>query len=131
MKRRLLTAAAAVTLLTGFSGCTNEQLARMAVQRYFPARQENNAMSVARCESGYRADAVSPDGANHGLFQINNVHRHARAVDGLPVARDLRTQRQHARRPPAVERGRLEPLELPAVAVLDAAQTIRLVWSPQ
>lgn len=33
------------------------------------------AVSVARCESGLNPRAVSPGGGNHGLFQINSVHR--------------------------------------------------------
>jgi hypothetical protein len=38
------------------------------------------ALAVARCESRFHADAVSPDGANYGWFQINIIHR--RRVDG-------------------------------------------------
>jgi soluble lytic murein transglycosylase-like protein len=34
----------------------------------------DEAVAVARCESGLRAGAVSPDGANYGLFQVNRVH---------------------------------------------------------
>lgn len=33
------------------------------------------ATEVARCESGLDPTAMSPGGGNHGLFQINNVHR--------------------------------------------------------
>ena len=33
------------------------------------------ATRVAQCESGLDPNAVSPGGANHGLFQINDVHR--------------------------------------------------------
>ena len=33
------------------------------------------ATSVASCESGLNPTARSAGGGNHGLFQINNVHR--------------------------------------------------------
>jgi hypothetical protein len=33
------------------------------------------ATRVATCESSLNSNAVSPGGGNHGLFQINNVHR--------------------------------------------------------
>lgn len=33
------------------------------------------ALSLAWCESRYDAAAVSPDGANYGLFQVNVIHR--------------------------------------------------------
>ena len=33
------------------------------------------ATRVATCESTMNPTAVSPGGGNHGLFQINNVHR--------------------------------------------------------
>jgi hypothetical protein len=33
------------------------------------------ALAVARCESGLNPAAVSPGGANLGLFQVNTVHR--------------------------------------------------------
>jgi soluble lytic murein transglycosylase-like protein len=29
---------------------------------------------IMKCESGFTPGAVSPDGANHGLMQVNNVH---------------------------------------------------------
>lgn len=32
------------------------------------------ALAVARCESGLQPGVASPDGANLGLFQINVVH---------------------------------------------------------
>lgn len=35
----------------------------------------NQAWGVSGCESGHQPGAVSPDGANWGLFQINTVHR--------------------------------------------------------
>lgn len=34
----------------------------------------SEALSVAWCESRYIATAVSPDGANWGLLQVNLVH---------------------------------------------------------
>jgi hypothetical protein len=40
---------------------------------------------VARCESGLNPGAVSAGGGNHGLFQINSVHRSAfTSVTGQP-----------------------------------------------
>jgi soluble lytic murein transglycosylase-like protein len=35
----------------------------------------DQAIGVARCESGLDPNAVSPGGGNWGLFQINAVHR--------------------------------------------------------
>lgn len=37
--------------------------------------QTQNAINVATCESGLNPEAMSPGGGNHGLFQINSVHR--------------------------------------------------------
>jgi hypothetical protein len=45
-----------------------------AIQRWFPDIEER-ARAIAWCESTHNPRAVSPGGANHGLFQINDVHR--------------------------------------------------------
>src|SRR5688500_14134989 len=45
-----------------------------AIQRWFPDVEER-ASAIAWCESTHNPRAVSPGGGNHGLFQINNVHR--------------------------------------------------------
>lgn len=43
------------------------------------------AKRIAQCESGLNPAAVSPGGGNHGLFQINNVHRGTfESVTGAP-----------------------------------------------
>lgn len=43
------------------------------------------ATRIAQCESGLHPGAVSPGGGNHGLFQINNVHRGTfESVTGAP-----------------------------------------------
>jgi len=54
------------------------------IQAYFGS-QSATAIRVARCESGLNPRAVSPGGGNHGLFQINNVHRGTfESVTGQP-----------------------------------------------
>jgi hypothetical protein len=35
----------------------------------------SEALAVAWCESNHRPNAVSPDGANIGLFQVNVIHK--------------------------------------------------------
>jgi hypothetical protein len=55
-----------------------------AIAHWFPDVYDE-ALAVARCESGLNPSAVSPGGANHGLFQINSVHRTSfEAVTGRP-----------------------------------------------
>lgn len=45
----------------------------------------HEAAAVAECESGLDPTARSAGGGNHGLFQINNVHRAAfEQVTGQP-----------------------------------------------
>ena len=45
----------------------------------------DQAIRVARCESGLDPTAVSPGGGNWGLFQINSVHRGSfESVTGRP-----------------------------------------------
>jgi hypothetical protein len=45
----------------------------------------DKAVRVARCESGLNPGAVSAGGGNHGLFQVNSVHRSSfMAVTGQP-----------------------------------------------
>jgi hypothetical protein len=54
-----------------------------AIHRWFP-EQEARARDIAFCESTLNPAARSPGGGNHGLFQINNVHRgDFRAVTGV------------------------------------------------
>lgn len=69
MKRtpRILAAALGVLAL---GACTPQQY---IAQIFGPKSGE--ATAVATCESGLDPAAVSPGGGNHGLFQINNVHR--------------------------------------------------------
>ncbi len=74
MKRTTLLLTASVGLVA-MSGCTNEELARAAIGRFFHEKNVGKAMDVVECESNFDPNAVSPDNQNHGLFQINNVHR--------------------------------------------------------
>jgi hypothetical protein len=54
------------------------------IHRWFGASGAT-AVQVARCESGLNPAAVSPGGGNHGLFQINDVHRGTfESVTGQP-----------------------------------------------
>jgi fused signal recognition particle receptor len=54
------------------------------IHRWFGASGAK-AVQVARCESGLNPGAVSAGGGNHGLFQINNVHRGTfESVTGQP-----------------------------------------------
>jgi hypothetical protein len=79
MKRtpRILAAALGVLAL---GACTPQQY---IAQVFGPAGDE--AVRVAECESGLNPTAVSPGGGNHGLFQINNVHRSTfEQVTGVP-----------------------------------------------
>lgn len=71
---------------TGFAAlslgaCTPE----FWIEDVFGPERAGEAIAVATCESGLNPDAVSPGGGNHGLFQINNIHRaNFEAVTGRP-----------------------------------------------
>ena len=95
MKRtpRILAAAAGVLAL---GACTPQQY---IAEVFGPAAGE--ATRVAECESGLNPSAVSPGGGNHGLFQINNVHReNFTAITGQPweAVYDPYYNSQYARR---------------------------------
>lgn len=79
MKRfRLFVAAGFAALALG--ACTPQHYIHEVFGGDGPA-----AESVAWCESGMNPNAVSSGGGNHGLFQINSVHRGAfEAVTGQP-----------------------------------------------
>jgi len=54
------------------------------IQRWFGSASAT-AIRIARCESGLNPRAVSTGGGNHGLFQINSVHRGTfESVTGQP-----------------------------------------------
>lgn len=77
MKRALLALVACFALVAGLGACDRSPRppAYDAIYRTFPSAQHNKAIAVAKCESGMNPRAVSPGGGNHGLFQINSVHR--------------------------------------------------------
>lgn len=57
-----------------------------AIAAWFPEAYDK-AVRVADCESNLNPGAVSAGGGNHGLFQINSVHRSSfTAVTGQPWA---------------------------------------------
>lgn len=71
-----------------------------AIQAWFPDVYDQ-ALRVAACESSLNPGAVSRGGGNHGLFQINNVHRrNFEAVTGQPwsMVYDAYYNSQYARR---------------------------------
>ena len=72
--RSLAVAAAVVAFVVVSSGCTPQQVAESSVSKYFGSKYSACADKIVARESGYNATALSPDGKNIGLFQINAVH---------------------------------------------------------
>ncbi|MBA2282417.1 MAG: transglycosylase SLT domain-containing protein [Actinomycetota bacterium] len=68
--RRIRTVTAFGLATMALGACTPE----VYIDQVF-GTQAAAAKSVAMCESTMNPGAVSPGGGNHGLFQINNVHR--------------------------------------------------------
>lgn len=68
--RSRMRATAVALALTFVAGCSPEGW----IGVFFPDRYDD-ARHVAWCESRLDPTAVSRDGSNHGLFQINRVHR--------------------------------------------------------
>ena len=65
-KRRI----AALLLMVGLTACTPEEMIRKAFEmRGATKEQQDNAVTIAKCESGLRPDARN--GSNRGLMQIN------------------------------------------------------------
>lgn len=76
MKKLLFVPALVVAVALGVSACTPRQVAETAIQQAFPDQaQYDVAVQIAQCESAMQPGAVSPGGANVGLFQINAVHK--------------------------------------------------------
>ena len=64
---------AALLLLATLGGCSSVPA---WIAAYWPDEAERaRAEDIAACESRMTWDAVSPGGGNHGVFQINTVHR--------------------------------------------------------
>ena len=73
---RLRRALAVLAMVFALGACTSEDMIRVAfAERGASNHQQEQAVQVARCESGLRWDAISPGGGNWGMFQINSVHR--------------------------------------------------------
>lgn len=85
---RLLAALVGLTLLAGCDIPAAHTDPLVAIHQTFGGVSpsvEVQAVNVARCESDLTVSAVSPGGANWGLFQINVVHRaDFEAVTGQP-----------------------------------------------
>jgi Lysozyme like domain len=79
MKTLTRTVAAALACLA-LGACTPQQW----INDVF-GPEAGAATRVAECESGMNPAAVSAGGGNHGLFQINSVHRGAfESLTGQP-----------------------------------------------
>lgn len=69
-------ALAIVALVFALGACSTEDVIRGSFAEFgAPPHVQEQAIQVARCESGLRWDAVSPGGGNWGMFQINRVHQ--------------------------------------------------------
>lgn len=72
--RIVMSLVAAVVAALTLSACTPEEIVQAnLVAKFGP--DAGAAQKIAQCESGLDPSAVSPGGGNHGLFQINTVHR--------------------------------------------------------
>lgn len=72
--------AATLLAVSTLSGCSVEGW----IGAFFPGDYER-ARNIAWCESRLDPGAMSPGGGNHGVFQINNVHRRSfTQVTGQP-----------------------------------------------
>lgn len=76
MKRIALGLVLSLGMVIGLSACDPQTDVQMAIQQNFPEQAYHaKAVRVADCESSLNPNAVSPGGGNHGLFQINSVHK--------------------------------------------------------
>lgn len=77
-RRRFATLALVVMaagVMVAATSCSPRVQAQSAIEASWPSYTVDCAMRVAKVESGYQADAMSPGGGNIGLFQVNSVHR--------------------------------------------------------
>ena len=73
---RVRRAVAVLLMVAALGACSTEDMIRVAfADRGASPAQQEQAIEVARCESGLNPGAVSPGGGNWGLFQINTVHK--------------------------------------------------------
>jgi len=70
LKQRMARAALAVLGVAALGACTPQAY---IAQVFGPTTSE--ATTVAHCESRLDPNARSAGGGNHGLFQVNSVHR--------------------------------------------------------
>lgn len=88
-RTRVLSLVASLVVVVALAGCyptgqTSETPPDQIISAVFTENAQS-AISVADCESSLDPSAVSPGGGNHGLFQINTVHRDDfEAVTGQP-----------------------------------------------
>ena len=76
MFKRMLVIAAIAATAGLFGACTPGATPEDHIGFFFQ-EHTSDALKVANCESSMNPGAVSPGGGNHGLFQINSVHRAA------------------------------------------------------
>ncbi|HUW02349.1 MAG TPA: transglycosylase SLT domain-containing protein [Acidimicrobiales bacterium] len=76
MFKRVLCIAAIATAAGLFGACSPGATPQEHIGFFFQ-QHANDAVKIASCESGLNPAAVSSGGGNHGLFQINSVHRAA------------------------------------------------------
>lgn len=76
MRVTATTIALALTLSLCAVGCEDTRSPVEQAVEWFPPSQRATARCIIQAESGGRPDAVSPSN-DHGLFQINAVHRRA------------------------------------------------------
>ena len=62
---------------------------------HFPESERMHALRIAYCESRYRTDAVSSEGAR-GLFQVMPVHGDVPSDADGQTAQAARIQREHS-----------------------------------
>jgi hypothetical protein len=74
VKKRLISAFLGGIVVLSLAACDPAGTPQGQIESVFGSAA-GQAVAIARCESGLNPGAVSSGGGNHGLFQINSVHK--------------------------------------------------------